>query len=325
MKGVKGDLGRHRIGAVAQLTGVSEHALRVWERRYAVVTPSRPHGGQRLYSDDEVARLRRLKHLTDLGHSIGGIARLPETEIDALIERHAEARVTPRLPGPKRSSWDSTESLGWVGSKASLVEAIRERFLTAIAGLDVESADRVLARAFVAFEPLALIDEVIAPLFVEIGDRWQRSKFSIAQEHAATAILRNQLGAVIRQLPPQPAAKVAICATPSGEHHEFGALFASVVCATRGWRVVYLGASLPADEIANAAKETRARAVMLSVVALPKVAVAREVSRLRTLLPRSIKLYLGGAGVDPKSKFVGAHYLKDLNALLKVLDGVKPR
>ncbi len=62
---------RHRIGAVARLTGISTHALRVWERRYGTLHPKRSEGGDRLYSDGDVHRLRAIKRLLGLGQ-IGG-------------------------------------------------------------------------------------------------------------------------------------------------------------------------------------------------------------------------------------------------------------
>ncbi|MEO7096697.1 MAG: MerR family transcriptional regulator [Polyangiales bacterium] len=304
---MKGDLGRHRIGAVARLTGISEHVLRVWERRYATVAPARPHGGQRLYSDADVAHLRRLKHLTDLGHSIGTIARLRDKELDALLRRHPETRTPPR---------DGEDP----AAPGAVVGAIQARFLEAISTLDVAAADRMVARALVTFEPLELLEDVIAPLLLEVGRRWQASTFSIAQEHAASAVIRNQLGGFVRQMSADAGAPVAVCATPAGERHEFGALFAAVVAVTLGWRAVYLGPSLPADDIAQAARQTKARAVMLSVVCLPPVELAREVSRLRTLLPRGTQIYLGGSGTDAKTTFIAVRHVRDLRALAKAIE-----
>ena len=309
---MKGDLGRHRIGAVARLTGISEHVLRVWERRYRTVEPSRPSGGQRLYSDEDVARLRRLKHLTDLGHSIGTVAHLSEAEIDALLQRHPEARLPAGEPARDLASQDA------------VVEAIRARFLAAIAELDVAAADRVVARALVTFEPLELLEDIVAPLLQEIGRRWKGGVFSIAQEHAATAVLRNQLGGFVRQMPTAEFAPVVVCATPEGELHEFGALFAAVISVTRGWQAVYLGPSLPAEDIVEAARKTNARAVLISAVSLPDVELAREVSRLRALLSSTVALYLGGSGVDRDVRFIGVHHVRDLRALAQALTIARP-
>jgi len=62
------------IGAVAKLTGLTDHTIRVWERRYAVVVTERLANGRRAYSASDVEKLGYLKRLTDQGLSIGQIA-----------------------------------------------------------------------------------------------------------------------------------------------------------------------------------------------------------------------------------------------------------
>lgn len=93
---------RYRIGAVAKLTGISPDALRVWERRYAVVTPARTSSGGRLYSDDDIARLRVMKQLVDAGDSIGIIAMLTHEELAARIDQVRPVTVRPFSEGPCR-------------------------------------------------------------------------------------------------------------------------------------------------------------------------------------------------------------------------------
>jgi len=72
------------IGTVARLTGLTDHTIRVWERRYGAVDPERSSAGRRRYSPANVERLGLLKRLVDLGESIGTIADLPD---DLLKER----------------------------------------------------------------------------------------------------------------------------------------------------------------------------------------------------------------------------------------------
>jgi DNA-binding transcriptional MerR regulator len=72
----------YRIGAVSRLTGVPADTLRVWERRYAVVEPSRTEGGSRLYSQEDVARLSLIKRLVDAGHAIGTVANLSLEQLE---------------------------------------------------------------------------------------------------------------------------------------------------------------------------------------------------------------------------------------------------
>lgn len=76
--------GMRRVGAVSQLTGLSTHTLRAWERRHAAVLPQRTDSGLRLYTEEDVTRLRLLKALTDKGEPISIIAKL---DGPALLER----------------------------------------------------------------------------------------------------------------------------------------------------------------------------------------------------------------------------------------------
>lgn len=78
------NLGLYRIGHVARCVGVSTHALRAWERRYGTVEPMRTPGGSRLYDATQIERLKTLKQLTECGHSIGEVARLPSAELERL-------------------------------------------------------------------------------------------------------------------------------------------------------------------------------------------------------------------------------------------------
>lgn len=66
----------YHIGTAARLTGISTDKLRIWERRYNVVSPLRTSSGKRLYSEDEIRRLRVIKQLVDRGDAISSIARL---------------------------------------------------------------------------------------------------------------------------------------------------------------------------------------------------------------------------------------------------------
>jgi hypothetical protein len=74
----------YRIGAVARLTGIPPDTLRVWERRYAVVTPIRSEAGTRLYAAGDVHRLSLIKRLVDHGDAISHVAGLG---LDSLRER----------------------------------------------------------------------------------------------------------------------------------------------------------------------------------------------------------------------------------------------
>ncbi len=82
--------GKYRIGTVAQLTGLTADTIRMWERRYSTVSPSRSEGGTRLYGDEEVTRLQLMRALTESGDPIGGIANLSTQSLRERLARLAD-------------------------------------------------------------------------------------------------------------------------------------------------------------------------------------------------------------------------------------------
>jgi methylmalonyl-CoA mutase cobalamin-binding subunit len=94
-----------------------------------------------------------------------------------------------------------------------------------------------------------------------------------------------------------------VVATPAGQIHEFGALLVAATAAIEGWRLTYLGADLPAEDIVEAAILTRPSAVVLSVVfPAGDPMLADELRRLRATLPRTIALVVGGAASSAYSR-----------------------
>ena len=77
----------YRIGAVCRMTGLSQHVLRVWEKRYGVVEPVRSENRRRLYRESDIQRLSLLKTLVDRGQAIGSIADLDSAELERRVER----------------------------------------------------------------------------------------------------------------------------------------------------------------------------------------------------------------------------------------------
>jgi len=89
----------YRIAAVSRLTGMPIPTIRMWERRYGVVTPARSTGNGRLYSRGDIDRLVLLKAAVDAGHAIGTVASLSDDQIRARL-----GGAMPRLPPQARSS-----------------------------------------------------------------------------------------------------------------------------------------------------------------------------------------------------------------------------
>lgn len=301
---------RHPIRVVSERTGLSPDVLRAWERRYAAVAPPRRPGvGQRLYSDADVERLRLLRRVTAAGRSIGHVAGLSDAELAALV-REDEAQRAPAPPSALRRDGDAAD--------AHLRSA-----LAAAGEMDGGALEAALRRAMVMLGADAFVDHVAVPFLRAVGDGWAAGALTVAHEHLASAVLRRVLGIVTDAGPTAGAARTVVVATPGGQLHELGAMLAAASAVSAGWRVVYLGADLPADDIARAARGTGADAVALSLVSPANArADAGELRRLRRALPPRVPLIAGGEGARAAASSLadaGICFLPDFAEFRRVL------
>lgn len=300
----------YAIRAVAKRTGLSAHVIRVWEKRYSAVRPQRTETGRRLYSDAEVEKLRVLREAIEAGHSIGDIAHLPVEKLRGLAQNTAA-----------RPAGSSEQPSG--------AGAILEQSLEAVRELNERRLENTLKSAESQLGSQGLLQKVIAPLAQRIGELWREGSITAAHEHFATAVIRVFLGHAARQFAGVPNGPVILIGTPLGQLHELGALLAGLSAANLGWNVTYLGASLPAAEIAGAARQTKARAVGLSVV-YPEddPRLEGELNALREQLPDDVAIVIGGRAAPAYRetlKKIGAIENRDLNQFCAALDELRKR
>jgi methanogenic corrinoid protein MtbC1 len=261
--------------------------LRAWERRYGVVSPTRTPGGQRLYSDQDVARLLRLRRLTDRGHSIAHIAALSLPELIRLDE---ESAVQPAFRPPAGDGKDLEQEEEDREAVVAVIAALQ-----ATRRLDAVELQAVLERAAVTLGVPLFIDRVAAPALRSIGHGWSEGSVSVAQEHMATAVFRRVLGWLLRVYEARAEAPRLVVATPPGHAHELGALMAAATAAAEGWNVTYLGPDLPVADLIGAAAQSGAQAVALSAVhQIGGADLLGSLREIRAALPPATSLLVGG-------------------------------
>ncbi len=265
----------YRIKRVAHLTGINPATLRAWERRYNLIAPGRTESGYRVYSDEDVAMLGRIKKLTDDGLTIGeAIARV--------------RRVSVPLP-PNAAAPDLAE--------------VRRQLRDALLHFDRQGA-------LAAYERLAHLpperrsEEALLPLMREIGDLWQDGVAVVAQEHFASGFVREKLAQMMADvdtgIAPGPE---AVCAGLPGDPHELGLMACALRLATSGWRVVYLGVNVPLDDIRRVVGERKPALLCTSIVMrTPAAAVQHAAEQLRAMAPRETGVVMGGAGIPTETE-----------------------
>jgi len=299
----------HAIRAVALETGLSPHVIRIWEKRYSAVCPTRTGTNRRLYSAEDVERLLLLREATQVGHSIGAIAGLPTEALRKLIPPIAvkeKGRLEPLASGHSDEFLDGC--------------------IDAVQHLNARKLERILGEAALFLGTQGVLQRLIAPLAQKIGDLWRDGTLTAAHEHFASAIIRIFLSHSAKSFVGVAGAPVIVIATPHGQLHELGALLVAAAAANLGWSVTYLGASLPATEIAGAALLNRARAVALSIVYPdddPRMET--ELVQLRHMLAE-VPILVGGRATPAYAatlKKTGIMPQKDLNDLCATLEKIR--
>ena len=267
---------RYPIRVVAERTGLTPAAIRAWERRYAIVAPSRSDGAQRLYSDADVERLRLVTRLSAEGYSLADLARRSTAVLTRLSRDSAPSERTVEPSGQRR--------------------AIIDRLIDSARKLNPAALRADLTQAVLDLGPVPAMDEVISPFLVRIGEAWACGDVSVAEEHVASNVVRDVLGWLLQSAMPSAEAPTLIATTIAGEGHEFGSMMAAVVAAVAGWRVLYLGANTPAAELAQAARSSQARAVVVGIVGREASDTVRsEAIALRKAIGSKTRIVAGGA------------------------------
>jgi DNA-binding transcriptional MerR regulator len=251
----EGDNPVYNTQAVARLTGVRAPTFRAWERRYGVPRPARLPGGQRLYSERDVALIRWLHARTTEGMTISHALRL--------LEAHPAA---PPAPGPAVPR-----------SFAQLQADLLDRLLR----FDAAGAEAVMAEAFALYPVEDVCLEVLQPVLVGIGERSYQGRLSAGARHFATTLIRWKLSALLHLYDGTSRGQPILLACAPDELHEIDPLLLALFLARRGWSVIYLGASVPIEALCDAVQRVRPRLVILSACTAQ---TARQLARAAAAL-----------------------------------------
>jgi methanogenic corrinoid protein MtbC1 len=267
------------IKYVAQHTGLTQHLIRVWEKRYQVVAPVRTDTNRRLYSETDLKHLQLLKMAVEAGHTISQLAGLTSEELMRLINQNRIGDGQPEASPDASASPTHFCEL----SMASIVK------------MDTAGLESALTRAAINYTRPVLIEKVIVPLCRKMGELWRNGDLKIINEHLATPIIRGFLWDLLRSTRVSALAPKIVIATPPGQSHELGALTVALIASESGWKPLYFGTNLPAEEIAAAVKIMGARAVALSITQhVDNFRLSRELTRLCDYLSENVTLFIGG-------------------------------
>lgn len=256
-----------RIGELGKRAGVSPELLRAWERRYGLLRPQRSPGGLRLYTDADLERVRLMQR-----HIGEGMAAAEAAEL-------------------------AKRSLGAGDAPALSIREARAELAATLDEFDEPRAHAVLDRLLAATTIDTLLGDVVLPYLHDLGERWERGKASVAQEHFASGVLRGRLLGLARGWGLGVGPKAVLACLP-GEQHDLGLIAFGLALRARGWRIAYLGANTPIATVAEASRRIDPALIVLSAAIDDRV--EQSLPRIRALSDHH-RVALGGAAAREAS------------------------
>lgn len=289
------DAGLVGIAAVERDTGLSKDILRVWERRYGFPLPLRDGGGDRVYSVEQVQRLRLLKRLLDRGHRPGRIVGASLQTLESLLEGRPQAATTKGSRGRRNTLSAPAEAR----SDTSQIEDLTA-CMHLLRGHRVDELHRHLTQALMRQGLGEFVRFLVAPLTRLVGESWMRGELEVFEEHIYTEtvqrVLRQAINGFIHQL--GGGRPRVLLTTLPGEPHGLGLLMVEALLAIEGCQCLSLGVQTPGDEIPRAAAAHGSDIVALSFSGLMSAGMVRRgLIGLRAALPETIDLWAGGSAM----------------------------
>ncbi len=274
--------------AVLRLTGLSADTLRGWERRYQAVEPSRSKSGRRVYSTQEANRLKILAELVRRGHAIGGIAQRPDRTLVSMLARSKGEAAPLGMHSGERTAKDTL------------------KLLNALEEFDIHELRLLLVKARYNMSPRDFSLYLVPQLMVQVGIKIEQGEFSIAQEHALSVLIRQNLWKIYDDLADVdgsiPSCGNLAFATPEGHYHDFGILLAAITCRYHGFKTTYLGPNLPTQSLCHAVESLNPYAVVLGISSLPpeeeRVDAQKFIADLNSQMKGPTAIWIGGNGVS---------------------------
>lgn len=263
-------MAQYSIKELEHLSGIKAHTIRIWEQRYSILKPQRTETNIRYYDDADLRTILNISLLNEHGYKISRIAGMNGSQI---------AEEVMKVAGTTASNPQQMNAL-----------------LVAMIEMDEERFDKVLTTVILQKGLEQAMLDILCPFLVKTGLLWQVGSITPAQEHFVSSIIRQKLYVAIDgQLPADKKnASRFLLYLPEGELHEIGLLFSNYLLRARGNHVMYLGQSMPFEDLQTCVGYYRPHYICTAFTYMPeRDQVQHYVNRLAELAPEII-VYIGG-------------------------------
>ena len=255
-------MSNYSIRDLAHLSGIKAHTIRIWEQRYNIITPKRTDTNIRIYNDEDLKLVLNIALLKEHEYKISEIAKFSPDQLSKEVMNIAE----------KQNSYPEQ------------IHALT----IAMIDLSETEFEKIMATNTVKFGFENMIIHIIYPFLSRIGVLWVTGSIGPAQEHFISNLIRQKLIVAIDGLAAQPTvdSKKFVLFLPEGELHELSLLFANYVLKSRHNKVIYLGQTLPFEELVYVCESQKPDYILAAITSTPGQNETQEyVNRLEDTFP----------------------------------------
>jgi len=224
-------MARYIIKDLERLSGIKAHTIRIWEKRYGLLSPIRDSANIRYYSDEDVKKILNISYLYEKGEKISQIAKLTNDQINNRVKD--------------------------LKLQFSDINSIENSLLKAMLDFNEVLFEKHLSKAIIRFGWEDTFLDILVPLLDKIGIMWQTNAISPLHEHFVSNLIRQKLFVAINSLSvnTKEGSPEAILFLPENELHELSLLFVYYVLKRNNVSCIYLGQKVPFDLVENILKK----------------------------------------------------------------------
>ena len=237
-------MGKYSIKELEKLSGIKAHTIRIWEKRYQIISPERTDTNIRYYSDEDLKKIINVSLLNNNGLKISKIADLSSEELIKQVTALSESK----------------------GSADIHIDQL----VVAMIDLEEEAFEKILGSLILRYGFEKTITEMVYPFLEKIGVLWHTGNITPAQEHFISNLIRQKIIVAIDSLPLPPKTRPGVLLfLPEQELHELGLLFYYYIVKKKFFRTYYLGQMVPYKDVVTICKSHQPSFIITAITSLP--------------------------------------------------------
>lgn len=270
-------MGEYTIKDIEKLSGIKAHTIRIWEKRYGIISPERTYTNRRKYTDIDLRKLINISILNRNGYKISKIASMSFPEIE--------------------------DKVSVISQDTNKSDTQVENLLITMFNLDETSFIEQINRFIISLGFENTFNRIVFPFLKRVGVLWVTGTITPSQEHFVSNLIRQKLISNIDALVSgkKGNSKRVLFFLPENELHEIGLLFFSYLARKNGHKVLYLGPQTPLMSVVEAIKQWPADIIVTGTLSeLSGVQKDEYLEKLSELFSKQVVITSGTLAWDIK-------------------------